>query len=351
MKMMDKVMTAMSGGVDSSVAAAILKNRGYEVIGATMMISDHMDEAVADAKKVAAVLGIEHVVFDYREKFRQEIVDYFINSYKKGITPNPCIKCNEKIKFGLLLEDAKKAGCGFLATGHYIKVEKNEDKGRFVIRKNKHDIKDQTYFLYRLGQEQLSHLLTPLADRSKEQVRKIAEDIGLHVSDKSDSQDICFIEDKDYKKFIFSNSDRYSKEGDFVDVNGNVIGRHKGIAGYTVGQRKGLGKDFGRPVYVVSINAADNTIVLGSREDCYGRKVYVEDVALVYDDHIREGMSVECKVRSFSRPGKARLYNRDGMTMAVFESPVWAPAPGQSAVFYEDDLLYGGGVISAIDKE
>jgi tRNA-uridine 2-sulfurtransferase len=350
MKMMDKVMVAMSGGVDSSVAAAILKSRGYEVIGATMRISDHMDEAVYDAKKVADTLGIEHVVYDYREKFKQDIVDYFIASYKKGITPNPCIRCNKEIKFGLLLEDAKKAGCGFMATGHYIKVEKNEAKGKYVIRRNSDDTKDQTYFLYRLGQEQLSHLLTPLAGSKKEQVRKVAEELGLHVSAKSDSQDICFIEDKDYKRFIAENSAQGSKEGDFIDINGNVIGRHKGVASYTVGQRKGLGGNFGRPVYVVSINAADNTIVLGSREDCFGRMIHIEDIALSYDDEIREKMSVECKVRSFAKPEKAKLYNKCGKVMAVFEVPVWAPAPGQSAVFYEGDFLYGGGTIAAVEE-
>jgi tRNA-uridine 2-sulfurtransferase len=346
--MMDRIMAAMSGGVDSAVTLALLKSKGFDIIGATMRISENMEEAIADAKETARRFNVEHIVFDYRDIFQKTIKTYFIQSYLNGITPNPCVVCNEKIKFGQLIDDALKMGCSHIATGHYADIARDEDLDRFVIRRTHAGSKDQTYFLYRLKQDQLRHILTPLAGYDKRQVREMAKEYGLHVSDKSDSQEICFIQDNDYKSLISSYASPENRDGFFVDLSGKKLGRHKGIFNYTPGQRKGLDMTFGKPAYVVLIDAKRNEVVIGDREDCMCREIYVGDVNLVYSDFVRDGMEVMCKTRSAMEPKKAMLYAHNEGLKVVFDEPAWAPAAGQSAVFYESGRVFGGGIINSV---
>lgn len=346
---MSKVLIAMSGGVDSSVTLALLKSRGFEVIGATMLINDHMNKAISDAQIVAKTLGVEHIVLDYREIFIKEIENYFIDSYLNGITPNPCVKCNKLIKFGKLLEDAKTLGCQYIATGHYIRVEKDKKIKKYILKNSAAQSKDQTYFLYKLDQEQLSCLITPLADLSKEKVRQIGRDLGLHVADKSDSQEICFIEDDDYKRYIFQNLKHKQIEGNFVDAQGKILGKHMGITNYTIGQRKGLNISLGKPVYVISIDVLNNEVILGDRQDCYGKEMIIDEINLMYLNRIKDGMKVSCKIRSGMRAEYATIFNLvNNRIKVVFDKPVWAPTPGQSAVFYDRYSVVGGGIIKEV---
>lgn len=277
-----KVMVAMSGGVDSSVTAALLLEEGYDVAGVTLKLWPGMSEnAIRDAGRVAETLGIPHHVLDLSAEFRKKVIEYFTGEYMCGRTPNPCIICNRHIKFGALLEYALSKGMDLMATGHYATVCFDEETGRYIIKKAKFPEKDQTYVLYRLTQPQLARILLPLGEYSKNEIRQIAGKIGLVVASKAESQEICFIPDNNYSGYIQKNVDGQIEPGNFIDTKGNIIGRHKGIINYTIGQRKGLGIAFGKPMYVVGIDADRNNVVLGDETEVYSESLIASDVNFI----------------------------------------------------------------------
>ncbi len=343
--MIEKVMVGMSGGVDSAVAAYILKQKGYDVTGVTMTLcSDNSNDAL-DAKRVAEKVGVPHTVADFSDAFAKKIIDDFVNCYKNGGTPNPCVTCNKRIKFGDMLDFAIGVGMDYIATGHYARLEKHKN-GRILLRKSADGAKDQTYFLYGLTQEQLSRVLFPLGELSKTEVREIAEQQGFVNARKRDSQDICFVPDGDYASFI----EKYTKEsfpcGDFVDLDGNVLGEHKGIIRYTVGQRKGLGIALGKPAFVCSKNVESNTVVLGNNEDLFTSELTAHDVNLIACDGVDTPMRVGAKVRYNQKEQPATVIGmNDGGVRVIFDEPQRAVSKGQSVVFYDGDIVVGGGII------
>ena len=344
---LEKVVVGMSGGVDSSVTAVLLKEQGYEVIGATMNLWEKGTEntAIIDAQNVAHTLGIEHYVLDFRDGFKKAVVDYFISEYINGKTPNPCIMCNRYIKFGALINEAKTLGADYIATGHYARVNYNDPTKRYEIKKAANDKKDQTYVLYSLSQEQLAHVLFPLADYSKEEVRKKAGEIGLIVANKPESQEICFV-DKDYTDFIEKNTDYKSKTGNFVDKSGKVIGKHKGVINYTIGQRRGLELSLARPLYVVDIDVKNNIVVLGDNEDLFSDVLIAHDLNFIPFERLTDEMQVAAKIRYSQLPAKATIRMIDDDTLECrFDQPQRAITKGQAVVFYDGDVLVGGGVI------
>jgi tRNA-specific 2-thiouridylase len=356
-----KVMVGMSGGVDSSVAAAILLEKGYDVIGATLQIWPDMDEelkrteggccslsAVDDARRVANRLGIPYYVLNFKEVFNDSVIEYFKDEYLKGRTPNPCIACNRHVKFEAMLNKAVSMGIDYVATGHYAKIEYDEGKKRFLLKKSVTDRKDQTYALYNLTQDQLSRTLFPIGDYNKEDVRKIAREIGLTVATKPDSQEICFVDDNDYGRFIRENTDAEIKPGDFVDTKGNVLGKHKGIVYYTVGQRKGLGISFGKPVYVVGIDAKNNRVILGDETEVFSDTLIAGDLNFISIEKLEGEMRVKAKIRYSAKEADALIMPYDsGRVKVVFDQPQRAITPGQSVVFYDGDTVVGGGVIES----
>ena len=358
--MSKRVMIGMSGGVDSSVAAYLLKKQGYEVIGVTMKLwqdDEEYDliendggccslEAVEDARAVADKLGIPFYVLNFKEVFKEKVIDYFIDEYLQGRTPNPCIACNKHIKFDDLYRRAMALGCDYVATGHYAKIEKDEETGRYLLTKSVTDKKDQTYALYNLTQEQLEHTLLPTGDYEKERVREIAKEMGMDVHNKPDSQEICFVKDNDYANYVKRHSNKRIKEGNFVDTKGNVLGKHKGIIYYTIGQRKGLGIAFGKPMFVLDINPKTNEVILGSNDDLFNRELIAKDVNLITIDKIREPIRVEAKIRYSAKPSPATVYNNgDDSIKIVFDEPQRAITKGQSVVMYQGDKVVGGGII------
>lgn len=342
----ERVIIGLSGGVDSSVAAYLLKEKGYEVIGVTLKMWEENESAIKDAKLVADFLGISHVVIDFQKEFKNSVIANFINEYKMGRTPNPCIMCNRFLKFEKLLEKADEMGAHFIATGHYAKVEFNEDTKRYYIRKSVHDKKDQSYVLYRLTQNQLSRTLMPLYEYSKDEIRAIAEKIGLEVANKKDSQDICFIPDGDYISFLKKYTD-LPHPGDFIDEGGFVIGKHLGICSYTIGQRKGLGMTFGKPMFVTRINPENNTVELGESGRQYKNTVFASDVNFLPFEKLTEPKQFMCKLRYSAKPQLALVSPLDETKVKIeFEEDCKsAAAPGQAAVFYDGDCLVGGGII------
>lgn len=353
----NKVVIGMSGGVDSSVAAYVLKEQGYDVIGVTMKIWQDDDQkqyddggccslaAVEDARMVADKIGIPFYVMDFRKEFKQKVITKFLNEYKAGRTPNPCIDCNKFLKFDHLLERAKTLGAYYVATGHYAKKIYDEKTDRYLLKRSKETRKDQTYALYNLTQYQLKHTLFPLADfEDKERIREIANELDLVVADKKDSQEICFVDD-DYTEFIKENADYEVKPGDFVDLKGNKVGEHTGITNYTIGQRRGLHLALGKPVYVVDINAEKNQIVIGENKDVFSKGLIASDLNFISIDSLDEPIEVEAKIRYNGRPKKARLIPlEDGKVKVIFDK-IRAVTPGQSVVFYDGDIIVGGGVI------
>lgn len=350
---MKKVLVGMSGGVDSSVTALLLKQRGYEVIGVTMKLlnSDvYKENTVRDAEAVCKKIGVEYHVVDFCDIFKKNVVDYFVNEYIAGRTPNPCNMCNRYLKFGALLDVAKSEfGCEYIATGHYANVGFNEKTGRYFLQKSKTDKKDQTYALYKLTQEQLSHVIMPLGEFEKSEIRKIAEDNGLVNANRQDSQEICFVEDDDYVRFIEENYGYVSKKGNFVDLSGNVLGEHKGIIHYTIGQRKGLEIAFQKRMYVVDIDVDKNEVVLGDNEDLFRDSLICEDVNFMAISEIVEPISACVKIRYSAKPERAILIPVGNEKIkVVFDEPQRAITPGQSAVFYDGDVVLGGGVIGML---
>ncbi len=354
-----KVMIGMSGGVDSSVAAAVLLKKGYEVIGVTMKIWPETGEdtiknetgccslsAVDDARSVAYKLGIPYYVMNFQDVFHGKVIDYFKNEYLKGRTPNPCIACNRYVKFEAMLQKAVSMGIDYVATGHYAIIEYNEKLKRYLLKKSVTDKKDQTYALYNLTQDQLSRTLMPIGDYSKEEVREIAKKLGLYVASKPDSQEICFVEDNNYAKFIKENTDKKIKPGYFVDTKGNILGEHKGIIHYTVGQRKGLGIAFGKPMYVIGVDAQNNNVILGENHETFSKSLIADDLNYIMIDKLEKPMEVKAKIRYSAKEADATIYPiQDGKVKVVFKDPQRAVTPGQSVVFYSDDIVVGGGVI------
>lgn len=355
--MKKRVMIGMSGGVDSSVAAYLLKEQGYEVIGVFMKLWEGKEDkeveraccslsAAEDARRVAQKIGIPFYVLNFKKSFKEKVVDYFIFEYGQGKTPNPCIACNKYIKFDELLEKAKLFGCDYLATGHYAKVEYDEIDKRYKLKRSETDEKDQTYALYNLTQDQLKHTLLPLGYYNKDQIRQIAREIGLITANKPDSQEICFVEDDNYVNFLKEHGTKEIKSGDFVDRDGKIIGKHDGIINYTIGQRKGLGLALGKPAYVTEINAEKNIVIIGSNEDVFKKGLIANDVNIILYDKIQDGELVEVKVRYNAKPKLAKVYNcENGCLKIIFEEKERAVTPGQSVVMYKDGYVVGGGII------
>lgn len=354
-----RVVIGMSGGVDSSVAAAVLKEQGYEVIGVTMRLWDGENlngniaestccgaSAAEDARRVADRIGIEHFVLDFRKEFSEFVVDYFVDEYVNGKTPNPCIACNKFLKFDAMLKKADILNADYIATGHYAKIEYNDDLNRYILKRANADAKDQTYVLYNLTQEQLSRLLLPLGDFSdKQDVRRYAEEHGLITANKPDSQEICFIPDNDYVSFIKRRIGSLPAEGDFVDLTGNVLGRHKGIVNYTVGQRKGLGIAFGKPMFVVRIDAAENKVVLGEQGTEFSDTLYAVRPNFISFEELKEPIKVMAKVRYSAKPALCTV-SPDGDRLKIeFDAPQRAITPGQAVVMYDGDVVVGGATI------
>lgn len=349
-----KVIVGLSGGVDSSVAALILKRQGYEVIGVTMRQFETEDTTeLEDAQKIAAFLRIPHIVIDMQKEFKEEVIDYFVSEYLAGRTPNPCIMCNPGVKFAALMKAMKSQDADYIATGHYAKIHRLEN-GRYTIALN-HTGKDQTYALCRLSQEQLSHLLTPLNDLDKETVRNLAKEEGIPVACKKDSQDICFVEKGKYFDFIAHQAQLDGtrdnimaggrKEGNFIDEEGNILGQHKGISHYTIGQRKKLGLSLNRPVFVKEIRVLTNEIVISTDSDVFFDSLFCDNLVLMGTDRIEDGEVLTAKIRYAHEGSLCRVYNDNGLRVE-FEKPVRAVTPGQAIVFYKDDCVYASAIIS-----
>jgi tRNA-specific 2-thiouridylase len=373
-----KAIVAMSGGVDSSVAAFLLKEEGYDVTGLSFELWDMRDlkkpdvccsvETIELARSVAQRLGIEHQTVDVRDTFHEQVIESFCISYIDGLTPNPCILCNKYIKFDFLLKKAEELGADVIATGHYARVAKaqgtghrtqspepgtqnteyrtqNTDSGRFLLKKGVDTVKDQSYVLYVMTQQELSKTVFPLGGLRKEETRRIAGDIGLAGALRAESQEICFVGDGHYADFIKDFAPKALMPGDVLDSKGKVVGEHKGIAFYTIGQRKGLGVQSLRPSYVTDINPDDNTITIGDRKDAMGKSFKVKELNWISIEGLNQPIRAEVKVRSTMR-GVPSTVSPDGEGVAVeFDEPQWAPAPGQSAVFYAGDVVIGGGII------
>lgn len=358
------VVVAMSGGVDSSVAAALLVEQGYNVIGMTMKTYTFDEvggnignetsccglDAINDARMVAVKLGIPHYVVDFTEPFGREVIDNFVDEYLRGRTPNPCIICNRKIKWGELLKKASSLGASYLATGHYARVEYDETLQRFCILRALNAQKDQSYALWGLSQEALSKTMFPLGDKTKQAVRTLAAQYGLKTANKDESYEICFVADNDYRRFLrerIPDLDQKLSEGDIV-FEGNVVGKHKGFPNYTIGQRSGLGA-YGERVYVTGIDPSTNSITLGRNKDLLRRELIARDVNLVSVSELPDGHRVQAKVRykDDASPATVHRFDQNGadMVRVVFDEPKRAITPGQSVVMYDGERLVGGGVI------
>ena len=354
----NKVVIGMSGGVDSSVGAYLLKEAGYDVIGVTMQIWQAEDtcsleenggccglSAVEDARRVAADIGIPYYVMNFREEFKKNVIDYFVNAYLQGHTPNPCIACNRYVKWESLLQRSLEIGADYIATGHYARVVKLPN-GRYTVMKSVTAAKDQTYALYNLTQHQLSHTLMPVGDYTKDEIRDIAEKIGLKVANKPDSQEICFVSDNDYAGFIEKNTGKKAECGNFVTPEGKVIGTHKGIIHYTVGQRKGLNLSMGHPVFVVAIRPETNEVVIGNADDVFSDRLVCNQLNFMSIEDLEGEMQVTAKIR-YSHKGANAVIRKLGEdeVECIFKEPQRAITPGQAVVFYDGDYVVGGGTI------
>jgi len=351
----------MSGGVDSSLAAALLKKKGYEIIGITFRMWPKEEcgasvgraccnlEAVTRARAVAEGLGIPYYVFDFSEDFKKKVIDYFCGQYLKGLTPNPCVVCNEKIKFGLLHEKALALDANLIATGHYAKLSRSKKNGRFVLKVGRAGGKDQTYFLFSLSQDQLKHTVFPLADYTKEKTRAMAKKFKLATFNTVSSQDICFIQDSDYAEYIKKKTGVEIKKGDIADKDGKVLGIHKGIPFYTIGQRRGLGIAYKEPLYVTAIDRKSNRVIVGTKKDVLKKSLIADNLNWIAIDGITGPVRVKAKIRYNHKEAAALVTPVDtDMVRVDFDIPQEAPTPGQAVVFYDKDIVVGGGWIKEV---
>ena len=348
--MKEKVLLGMSGGVDSSVSAILLKKAGYEVIGCTMNLLDEPNkEAIRDAKKVCEKLGIEHHVFDCRKEFRCHVIDTFISEYENARTPNPCVECNQYLKFDTFYDKAKELGCQYIATGHYAKKEYSEKYKQYVLRKSNEEKKDQTYFLYTIPREKVEYILFPLQDNvSKEDTRALAEEYGLEIASKKDSQEICFIKDDDYQRFLKEHMQKQPQKGKIVLTTGEILGTHNGLINYTIGQRKGLGISYKEPLYVVKLDIKNNQVVVGTETELYNNQLEAMNVNWIVNIESRLEKGLECfaKIRYRAKEAKAKVIKEDETIKVLFQEPQRAITQGQSVVFYDEDgIVLGGGKI------
>lgn len=351
---------AMSGGIDSTVAAMLLLEQGYELVGVTYRTFDNISrgcmekekgccsvDSLFEAKRMADELGFEHHILDIRQQFKDTVISNFIDEYLHGRTPNPCVLCNSTVKWGKLIETADELGCQYIATGHYARI--GQTNGRYFLQKGIDKSKDQTYFLWTLTQENLSRTLFPLGGLTKPEVRKIAFDHGHEkLSQKSESQEICFIPDNDYRNFLAAHVENYEEKygpGIFIDTAGKKLGEHKGFPNYTIGQRKGLGIALGQPMFVVAIHPKDNTVVLGAKDELQGNTFYASQINLMKYAQISEGLEVTAKIRYRNQGAPASLFHEGDRLRVVFHEGMDSITPGQSAVFYENEDVVGGGII------
>lgn len=345
-----KALIAMSGGVDSSVSALLMQQQGYECIGATMSLFQKStcggEQDVRDAAKICQDLGMAHHVINFADKFREHVISRFIDAYEHGRTPNPCVDCNRHLKFGKLYAKAQELGCEFVVTGHYAQVRYDEAKGRYLLVKGVDPHKDQSYVLYSLTQEQLAHVQFPLGGYCKPEIRDIAEKHGFVNARKHDSQDICFVENGKYAEFIEKQTGKKFKAGDFVDVEGKVLGRHKGIIYYTVGQRKGLGLALPQPMYVKEIDVVHNKVILATNDQLFSTHVEAKDINLIDCERITEPRRLKARIRYHHVEQWATVTQPDEDTLLVdFDEPQRAITKGQSLVLYDGDVVVGGGTI------
>ena len=350
--MSKRVLLGMSGGVDSSVSAILLKKSGYDVIGVTMNLCGNQEQTINDAKKVCEKLQIEHNVLDLRNEFQKKVIDNFKTEYREGKTPNPCVECNKYIKFGELYKYAKDFNCDFIATGHYAKVLYSEQYNQYVLAKSEAIEKDQTYFLYGIDRNILSKVLFPLGNfRNKEEIRNIAKENNLEVANKKDSQEICFIQNNNYVEFLQrDNSFKNQKIGNIVLRNGTILGKHKGLINYTVGQRKGLGISYKEPLYVLEIDNKVNQVVVGTEEDLYSKVLYAENLNFLIDlTKFEDKINIKAKIRYRSKEADAILsiqyQNGKRIAKVEFNEFQRAITRGQSVVFYIGNIVLGGGKI------
>ncbi len=348
--MKEKVLLGMSGGVDSSVSAILLKKAGYEVIGCTMNLLDEPnEESIKDAKKVCEKLGIEHHVFDCKKEFRCHVIDTFISEYENARTPNPCVECNQYLKFGIFYDKAKELGCKYIATGHYAKKEYSEKYKQYVLRKSNEEKKDQTYFLYTIPREKVEYILFPLQDNvSKEDTRALAEEYGLEIANKKDSQEICFIKDNDYQRFLKENMQKQPQKGKIVLTTGEILGTHNGLINYTIGQRKGLGISYKEPLYVIKLDIQKNQVIVGTEPELYSNQLEAMNVNWIVDieNRLKEGLTCFAKIRYRAKEAKAKVIKENEKIKVIFEEPQRAITQGQSVVFYDEDgIVLGGGKI------
>ncbi len=351
-----RVMVAMSGGVDSSVAAMLLLQNGYDVVGATMELldaqpADHPERrsgasAVEDARRVATQLGIAHYVFNYQERFEKQVITYFCAEYLRGRTPNPCVRCNRLIKFGDLLGQAQSMGLEYLATGHYARIKYDQQRQRYILYRGLDPRKDQSYFLYLLNQEQLAHSLFPLGEYSKSEIRAMAEAGQLAVAEKAESQEICFVTDDDYARLVKERHPHSCRPGPILNLQGEVLGQHQGIVHYTIGQRRGLRLAQGYPVYVVALDLQRNAVVVGSNEQVLSQGCSVVELNWIAFDELTQPLEVEAQIRYKAKPVRAMLSpGQEGRVEVEFKQAVRAVTPGQAIVFYQQDMVVGGGTI------
>ena len=343
---MKKVMVGISGGVDSATSCLVLKEMGYDVAGVNINFIDPNDEINIDAKEVCKTLNIPFFHFDLYNDFKDKIIKNFYESYNSGKTPNPCILCNKYFKFGKMLEFALNNGYEYIATGHYAKVEYSDKYGRYILRKANNLLKDQSYFLYKIPKDALSHVIFPLEEfDSKEEVRNKAKEANLGVSQKKDSLDICFIPTKDYKKYLIDNNYVKPKTGNIALSNGKVLGKHSGLFNYTIGQRKGLGVSYSEPLFVLGFDFNKNNLIVGTEKELYKKEILVSNINLLLFDKIEDGLKLNVRIRYQGKDNPATLYNDNNKIRIVFDEEIKSPTPGQSAVFYLDDIVVGGGII------